>query len=82
MLEQERGIERARAAIAHGEQPVFHVVTSWDGSAIDVRIRELPLIHLFVPDQGRVIDGARELIARSLRVDPSAFVLEAAHPDV
>ena len=37
-----RRVEEARAAIDGGERPVFHVVTSWDGAAVDVRIRELP----------------------------------------
>ena len=37
------------------------------------RIRELPIIHLFVPDYAGVSDGARILIARTLAVDPASF---------
>jgi hypothetical protein len=40
---------------------------------VDVRIRELPIIHLFVPDYAGVSDGARILIARTLAVDPASF---------
>lgn len=58
MLEQVQFIHEARAAIDRGERPVFHVMTSWDGSAIDVRIRELPLVHVFAPDAARVPDAA------------------------
>ena len=35
--------------------------------------RELPLIHLFVPDEAGVLDGARELVAKTLDVPPSTF---------
>jgi hypothetical protein len=52
------------------------VITSYDGAAVDVRIRELPIIHLFVPDESGVLDGARGLIARTLGVEPSTFVVE------
>jgi hypothetical protein len=78
MFEQERQVTASRALIAAGDRPVFHVVTSWDGTAVDVRVQELPLIHLFVPDSAGVADGARTLIARTLGVDPSAFTLRAA----
>ena len=78
VLEQQRGIEAARRAIARGERPVFHVVTTFDGSAVDVRVLELPVVHVFVPDASGVLDGARSLIARTLDVDPSTFVVEAA----
>ena len=78
MLEQERRVEEARAAIDLGDRPAFHVLTSWDGSAIDVRIRELPLVHVFVPDDGRVLDGAHELIARTLGVDAGSFDVQLA----
>ncbi len=36
-------------------------------------IRELPIVHLFVPDYDRVADGARILVARTLDVDPNTF---------
>ena len=78
MLEQGRVIEAARRGIDRGERPVFYVVTSWDGSAIDVRILELPLVHVFVPDESRVLDGARELIARTLSVDAASFAVQSA----
>ena len=62
--------------IARGERPVYHVhwTTSPDGP-LDVTIRELPIIHLFVPDHQSVADGARGLIARTLAVDPTSFDL-------
>ena len=76
MFEQRRAIERSRASIAEGRRPMFHVVTTWDGSAVDVRIVELPVIHLFVPDSASVVDGARTLIARTLQVHPDSFTVE------
>ena len=79
-MEQERRVGEARAAIDRGERPAFHVVTSWDGAAVDVRIRELPLVHVFVPDEARILDGAREVIARTLGVDPGSFRVEVAEP--
>jgi len=36
-------------------------------------VKELPIIHLFLPDYTEISDGARVLIARTLRVDPSSF---------
>ena len=67
-----------RERIAGGEHPTYFV--RWgaaiDGS-IDVTIEELPLIHQFVPDEARVLDGARSLIARTLEVDPGAFDLRS-----
>lgn len=60
--------------IASGERPVYHVTwTATPDGAEDVRILELPIIHLFVPDQVRVADGAKGLIARTLAVDATAF---------
>jgi hypothetical protein len=62
--------------IARGERPVYHVkwTLSPDG-AVDVTIRELPLIHVFVPDHIGVPDAARGLIARTLAVDETSFEL-------
>jgi hypothetical protein len=59
-----------------GERPVYHVrsTASPDG-ALDVTIRELPIIHVFVPDHAGVPDGARGLIARTLTVDETSFEL-------
>ena len=70
-----------RVRIARGERPVYHVrwTTSPDG-VLDVTIRELPLIHLFVPDERGVADGARGLIARTLAVDPASFDLVTDEP--
>ena len=67
-------VELDRRRITAGERPVYHVTwaTSLDGAA-DVTIAELPIIHVLVPDPGRIRDGARLLIARTLSVDPSAF---------
>ena len=57
---------------------MYHALwtTSPDGSTGDVTIRELPIIHVFVPDRVRMLDGARGLIARTLAVDPASFDLE------
>jgi hypothetical protein len=48
---------------------------------MDVTILELPIVHLFVPDQQHVLDGARLLIARTLAVDPQSFDVAPAQPD-
>lgn len=55
--------------IAAGERPLYHATwaTCLDGTA-DVTVRELPIVHLFVPDPEGVPDGARGLIARTLAV--------------
>jgi hypothetical protein len=75
------GVERDRARIAAGERPLYHVAsaTSNDGS-VNVTIRELPLIHLYVPDAAGVRDGARLLVARTLGVDPRSFDLRDDPP--
>ena len=60
--------------MARGERAVYHV--TWavaEIGAIDVRVAEMPIIHLFVPDTASVFDGARVLIARTLGVDPASF---------
>ena len=74
-------VEADRQRIARGERPHYHalVATSVDGS-IDVTVLELPLIHLFVPDEGAAIEGARLAIARALDVDPSAFDVGVGGP--
>ena len=56
-------VATARSRIAAGERPLYHVLwtTTPDGSTVDVTIRELPIIHLFVPDQTRVLVGAQGL---------------------
>ena len=60
---------------------MYHVTwtMSLDG-AMDVTIRELPIIHLFVPDHLGVPDGARGLIARTLAVDAASFDLVTEEP--
>jgi hypothetical protein len=55
---------------------VLWTTSSFGG--VDVTIRELPLIHLFVPDDASVMDGARLLVARTVATDPNAFDLRAA----
>lgn len=77
MKELRDHVAAGRRRITRGERPVYHAIwtTSLDG-AVDVRIRELPIIHLFVPDESGVLDGARGLIARTLGVEPSTFVVE------
>jgi hypothetical protein len=62
-----------RRLIAAGRRPVYHVTTTYDGSAVDVRVRELPIIHLFVPETEDVLEAARGLIARTLDVPPATF---------
>ncbi len=69
---QER-IAADRLLIDAGQRPIYHAVTTHDGSAVDVRIRELPIVHLFVPDTAGVLVGARSLIARTLGVSPASF---------
>jgi hypothetical protein len=69
-------IMRDRERIARDERPTYHATWSPAVDAVDVRIVELPLIHLFVPDRRGVEDGARVLIARTLEVDPSTFDVE------
>jgi hypothetical protein len=76
LTELQRGVLEGRRLIALGERPVYHVTTTFDGAAVDVRVRELPTIHLFVPDARGVLDGARGLIAKTLEVDPSTFRVE------
>jgi predicted component of type VI protein secretion system len=71
-LREAIAIEQKR--LGHGERPRYRV--TWapaTGGAVDVRIVELPIVHLFVPDTASVLDGARVLIARTLGVDPTAF---------
>jgi hypothetical protein len=70
-----------RRRIADGTRPLYHALwaPSVDGS-VDITILELPLIHLFVPDEAGVIDGARLIIARALGVDQDAFDVVAGRP--
>lgn len=70
-----------RRRIADGTRPLYHALSapSVDGS-VDVTIRELPLIHLFVPDHAGVLDGARLIIARELAVDSSSFDVQDGGP--
>ncbi len=73
--ELRRAIESGRQRVAHGERPMYHFTwtSSRGGEAVDVTIRELPLVHLFAPDDHRVADVARLIIARTLGVDQHAF---------
>ncbi len=69
-------IDADRRRIAAGDRPLYHAIwkTTPDGAPIvDVTIRELPIVHLFVPDYAGVSDGARSLIARTLDVAPTSF---------
>lgn len=68
--------ERERLRIARGERPAFHVRSASSVfGGFDVTIKELPLIHLFVPDESGILDGARALIARTLSSDANGFDL-------
>jgi hypothetical protein len=64
-----------RRRIAAGDRPLYHVTrtTTPDGSTVDIMIEELPIIHAFAPDNARVLDGARGLIAGTLGVDAMSF---------
>ena len=66
-----------RCVISAGGRPLYHATTTFDGAALDVRVRELPIIHLFVPDAAGVLEGARGLIARTLGVAPDSFDVTA-----
>ncbi len=71
-LREAIAVEQKR--MAHGERPRYHVTCApAAGGAVDVRVAELPIVHLFVPDAAGVLHGARVLIARTLGVDPMAF---------
>ena len=80
--ELEHRVGEGRRRINAGERPVYHVITTFAGAAVDVRIRELPIIHVFVPDASGVITGARGLIAKTLGVAPSAFEVRADSHDI
>jgi len=69
----QHGIEEGRRRIAMGERPTYQAITAYDGFAIDVRVRELPIIHIFVADETGVLDAARGIIAEALQVDRFAF---------
>jgi hypothetical protein len=73
MDELRERVARDRRLISAGGRPLYHATATWDGSAVDVRVRELPIIHLFVPSAEDVRDGARGLIARTLDVSPASF---------
>jgi hypothetical protein len=73
MEELRERIAGDRDLISAGRRPLYHATTTYDGSAVDVRVRELPIIHLFVPDTAGVLDGARGLIARTLDLPPATF---------
>ena len=69
-------IRAEKRRIGRGGRPLYHATwrTTPDGPpTVDVMVKELPIIHLFVPDYTEISDGARVLIARTLRVDPSSF---------
>jgi hypothetical protein len=73
-------IDRGRRLIAAGNRPLYHVTTTYDGAAVDVRVRELPIVHLFIPGTEDALEGARGLIARTLDVSPASFDVTAAAP--
>jgi hypothetical protein len=66
-------IQADRRRIARGERPLYRALWVVGPDAVDVTILELPIIHLFVPDDREVLDGARLLVARTLAVDPRSF---------
>lgn len=77
MDELRERISDDRRLISAGVRPLYHVTTTYDGSAVDVHVRELPIVHLFVPDAAGVREGARGLIARTLGVAPASFDVTA-----
>jgi len=70
-----RRVRADRLRIARGERPLYHAAWTMVPEGADVRVRELPIIHLFVPDVSGVADGARGLIAGTLAVDAASFDL-------
>jgi hypothetical protein len=74
-------IEADRRRIAQGERPVYTVLWATGPYAVDVTVLELPIVHILVPDDQRVLDVARFLIARTLVVDPQSFDVIAAPPN-
>jgi hypothetical protein len=82
MRELEERVADGRRRINDGERPVYHVISTFTGAAVDVRIRELPIVHVFVPDASGVVAGARGLIAKTLGVAPSAFEVRADSHDI
>jgi hypothetical protein len=73
-------VKADRHRIEAGERPTYHVTWTLSPSSgsTDVRIVELPLIHLFVPAPSDALDGARVLVARTLGTDPGAFEITLA----
>jgi len=64
-----------------GERPLYHVMwVAAAGGAVEVTVREPPIIHLFVPDRDSALDGARLLIAQTLATDLNAFDLALGNP--
>jgi hypothetical protein len=73
-------IMRDRERIARGERPAYSATWTRATDAIDVRIAEIPLVHIFVPDERGIREGARVLIARTLDVATDAFDVRLADP--
>ena len=70
-----QSIQTDRRRVADGERPRYHAVCRLAPEGVDITVRELPIVHLFAPDDERLQDAARLLIARTLGVDPDAFDL-------
>lgn len=78
---QRAAIQAEQRRLAIGERPLYHVrCTAAAGGAFDVTVRELPIVHLFVPDRDSALDGARFLIAQTLTTDPNTFDLALENP--
>ena len=74
-------VEAEQQRLATGERRLYHVMcTAAAGGAFDVTVRELPTIHLFVPDRATALDGARLLIAQTLATDLNTIDLALEDP--
>jgi hypothetical protein len=62
--------EADRRRIARGERPLYRALWVIGPDAVDVTILELPIVHLFVPDDRQVLDGAR---LRAVQGRPCSF---------
>lgn len=70
---RELAVLAGRQMIARGERPLYRATWRWDGTAVDVEVRELPGVHIYVSGQADVAPGARVLIARQLDVPADSF---------
>lgn len=56
LLRQSIATDRRR--VTDGERPRYHAVCRLAPEGVDITIRELPIVHLFAPDDERLQDAA------------------------